>query len=85
MERKPPSHVLRISAVLLETERAVVANEDIDAMVACGIVEGRYDTSWHGGSHVTSNVMLSGAGRRPLELKLDPWRPRSCPNDTDAG
>jgi hypothetical protein len=56
MEWKPTSHVLWIPAVLLETERAIVAQEDIDAMVAGRIVEGCYDSSGHGDSPETSNV-----------------------------
>jgi hypothetical protein len=59
MERKPPSQVLGIPAVLLETERAIVASEDIDAMVARGAVEGCYDTSWHGDSNETSNLLMN--------------------------
>ena len=43
MERKPPSQILGIPAVLLETERAIVASENINAMIARGVVEGCYD------------------------------------------
>ena len=47
MKRKPPLQILRIPAIFLKTERAVVPHEDIDAMVACGTVEGTHDASVH--------------------------------------
>ena len=45
MERKPPSHVLGIPAVLFKAERAVVPHENVNAMVADEIVKGCYDSS----------------------------------------
>jgi hypothetical protein len=56
MERKPTSHVLGIPAVLLKTERTILASEDINAMVARGVVKGCYDASWHGDAKETSDV-----------------------------
>jgi hypothetical protein len=70
MERKPPSRVLGIPPAHLETERAVVANEDIDAMVAGEAIEGCYDASWHGGSHVTSNDRDDSLAQQQAKRRL---------------
>jgi len=45
-------------AILFKIARPVFANEDIDAMVARGIVAGRYDTVWNADSDVTFKVQL---------------------------
>lgn len=51
VKRKPSAQIFDVSAVFLEAEGAIIAHEDINAMVACGIVERCYDSSGHGDLH----------------------------------
>jgi hypothetical protein len=58
VERKPSSSILVIPAVLLETERAIGAHEDIDAMVARVVFEGCHDPDRRRRFQQASNVPL---------------------------
>ena len=63
MERKPPSHVPGVPAVLLKAERAVVPHENVNAMVAYEIVKGCYDSSGNGCRAKLSPALPSNLAR----------------------
>ncbi len=50
VEREPSTHVLRIPAIFLETERAVVAHENIDTVIARRVFERVEDLDGRGHS-----------------------------------
>src|SRR6267154_1588188 len=79
VERKPPAPVLRISAIFLETERAVGARENIDRVVACGVFErrqnfdgrGHCDRLWSFGFLYHTCLPLGSAPVTPLAEAQD--------------
>ena len=69
MKWKPSLQILGIPAIFLKTERTVVPHEDIDAMVACGTVEGNHDANGHG-NYVRCKIVLRRLGSFPSALTL---------------
>jgi hypothetical protein len=66
-----------ISAVFLEAEGAILAHEDVNAMVARGIIEGCYDSNSHRDSREMSNGCNDGeqgnnAVKRACPLRASP-------------
>ena len=83
MEWKPAFHVLRIPTVLLEAETAVVAHENVDAVVAGGTIEGRNDSSSHGASPGTFHAEVAGT-RLGQSIRIESTgdkKDRACAND----
>ena len=46
VQREPTTQIFDVPAVFLKTEGAILAHEEVDAMVACGIVERCVITSY---------------------------------------
>lgn len=74
VQRKPSSSVFVISAVFLETERAIVAHEEFDTAVPRVIFERFYNPDGHGHAGVEGR----GLSRSVLE-SLGGWRSGRVP------
>jgi hypothetical protein len=61
LERKPSTQIFGLSAKFLEAECAIIAHENINAVVTCGIVEECYHSSGHGESReIRESRLYSG-------------------------
>jgi hypothetical protein len=73
LEREPTAKVFPIAAELLESERAVVAHEDVDAAIAGSVVDRRDDSIRHDASPADPTKSIVDAKAKPIQ----PWLPQS--------